>query len=555
MITLRDFQQEGQNEIFRHLHNGQSKQLVVMATGLGKTVLGSSTTTNFRRALWLTHREELIDQSALALLATRFGFDNHGRIEEEDGYRTFLNKFSGAGMFGGEDSKLAKELLSEVGIVKAERLDLRSRIVVASVQTMMNRLNYFKGNEFDCIIVDEAHLALAKSWVKVINHFKPDLLLGLTATPTRLDGMSLDQMFGKITFERNIDWGINNGYLVEIEAIQMQTNISLDGVHTRGGEFIVNELQDRINIPARNAMICEKYLEYMNGENMIFYAVDVKHAMDMHDMCRKMGIRSTFVVGDKSLCPNRADRIKGYKDGTYEWLINVDIATTGFDHDMVLNIGNGRPTKSLTLFLQCLGRGTRPEKGVINGLKTAAERIAAIQASRKPKLKVLDVVDNTNQHQLVNTWTLDQGKKIEDKLFMTKKQKQDALFKMERERKLKHVLMQDKRVQLSKLPTIKIENKGRYMEEATDAQKAVLQKCGYDTSENYYTKYDASLIIGGLDAQEWMKKQLKGWGYEYQFATYAQYQEVKRRIEKEAEQRKREKISEALKNTPFLDLE
>ena len=185
MITLRDFQNEGRNEIFRHLHNGQKEQLVVMATGLGKTVLGSSVTTDFKRALWLTHREELIGQSALALLATRFGYENHGRIEEEDGYRQFLNNnITSSGLFSGSDSKLARELLSEVGIVKAERKDLKSRIVVASVQTMINRLHLFTGNEFDCIIVDEAHLAMAKSWMKVINHFRPDLLLGLTATPT-----------------------------------------------------------------------------------------------------------------------------------------------------------------------------------------------------------------------------------------------------------------------------------------------------------------------------------------------------------------------------------
>lgn len=513
MKQPRDYQSEAHKTILRELHqNGKKDQLLVMATGLGKTYAASTLTNEFNRCLWLTHKEELIDQSALSLLGEIHNYNHHKAIESLGGYLSFLDGIKTGRYWGLMKSDEAHEIRKAVGVVKEQRMDKNSKVVVASVQTMINRLKYFNPEDFDLVIVDEAHLAMAKGFQKILSYFSPELLLGLTATPTRLDGANLCTTFGEITYNRDIKFGIDNGWLVEIDAICVKTELSLDTVGRRGGEFKSEDLERIVNTPTRNRFVVTKWQEYAEGKQTLVFAVDVKHCIALHNEFIKRGIKSTFIVGDKTLCPNRRERIAMFKSFEVQVMINVDIATTGFDHDMVECLIMSRPTMSLTLFIQMMGRGTRTEKGVIDGLTTPQERIAAIKNSKKKELLVLDITDNTSRHNLINTWNLDKEKEPDDRIFTTKEKIE--MIKAERKRKLKHHLKTDHRVDLLKLPKLQIYKSGKNLEKATDKQLATLEREGYDIVNVYYTKYDATMIISNFPAAKWQLKKLEAMKYD-----------------------------------------
>ena len=550
-MKLRDYQSEDRKSILSNFkEKGMSEQMIVQATGLGKTVLGTNLLKDAKRGLWLTHREELISQSAMSCIISEFGTDAINHIKP---YKTYLNYIRHSSSM---DSIMYEKYRNRVGIVKEKLLDKDSKIVVASIQTIVRRLQHFDPDQFEYIICDEAHLAMSAGWLKVINYFNPELLLGLTATPHRLDGLPLHTVFKDITVNRDIKWGIDNGYLVEIDAIRVKTEISLDEVSRRGGEFATRQLEQTINIPQRNKLICDKWKKYAFGKQTLFFATDVQHALDMNAMCEKEGILSTFVVGDKQLCPNRGERISQFKNGDVQWLINVDIATTGFDHDMIECIILGRPTMSLTLFLQMVGRGTRTEKGIIAGLDTAEERINAISSSNKTKLTLMDIVDNTNRHRLINTWTLEKDKDPKDMVFITKDtRKKLEIAKEKRIRKLHHKQKEDQKVKLLAVPDITIHNVGKMREPATENQLRLLTKEGYDVSNNSYTKYGASLIISNMTLHPWQIRDLRNLGYNADVnTTFGQYGAIKKKIKSDFDKQKEENLRNKLKSLPFTDI-
>jgi superfamily II DNA or RNA helicase len=474
MKLLRDFQQEAHDTVFQRLEQGVARQLLVFATGLGKTFTATTIIKRFHRVLWITHTEELILQSARSIIA------DHPE--------------------------------ASVGIIKQERFDIDSQIVVASIQTLHRRLDRIDPSTFDCIVVDEAHLAMAETWTKAINHFNFKLLLGLTATPKRLDGISLGNLFDDIVYERGIDFGIKNGYLVELEAIRIKTDISLDKVRTTGGELNSGDLNKTINTPERNRFIVKEWLKYAADMPTLAFAVNIEHATDLTNAFIAQGIAATFVVSDKELCPDREDRIAAFKKGDIKVLVNVMILTAGFDHPPVSCIIAARPTKSETVYLQSIGRGTRPVVNVT--LDTVEERLEAISGSSKPKCIIMDIVDSTSRHQLVNTYTLDKDVEIKDKVFMTRAKKQDLLFRIQKKRKLEHERASTEIVSLIALPKIQINNSPAMREPATEKQLKWLKDLGYDIVNTQYTKRDCSEIISNSAAREWQVQRLEKLGYD-----------------------------------------
>ena len=545
-MKLRDYQIEDKATILEELSKGQKEQLIVQATGLGKTVLGISLMKEFPRCLWLTHKEELIDQSSISMLSMLLGNDpTVEEIKSQKSYLKYIRSFKGNN----------PAVTDFVGVVKQELLHKHAQNVVASVPTMVNRLHEFDKNTFDIIICDEAHLFMAKTFLKVINHFKPKLLVGLTATPTRLDGAALGTVFGKITVNRDIKWGIDNGWLVEIEGKRIKTSVDLSGVRKRAGEFATGELEKVINIPERNRLICKKYKEYLKGKQAIFYAVDVQHALDMESMCIEEGISCVLIVGDENICPNRQERFDMFKTKKADILINVEIATTGFDYDMIEGIIMGSPTMSLAGYLQKLGRGTRTEKGVIDNIIFPTERIGIIKESRKPKLLLLDIVDNTRRHQLINAWNIEEGKKVADMAFLSTEQKERLIKKQKDARKLMHSQKVDESVNLMKLPVVEIYNKGRNLEPATPKQLAKVKDQGYDIKNNFYTKYDASVIISAIEVNPGKITELRQLGFDAKAGlTLGQYQRAKDKWELQNITKKRTAMISKLEDLPFIDI-
>ena len=449
------------------LNRGITRQIISMATGLGKTVTCVNICKEYKRVLWITHTEELTDQSALVFIREYFD-ESFAKHVEKIGY---VNYVRGGGLFALNDFRM--------GLIKADVFSPEGNLIIASAPTLHRRLHLLPPDTFDLIIVDECHLAAANTWVKSLNHFSPKLLCGVSATPTRLDNLQLGDVFDEIVYEYGIKEGVDNGYLCELDAIRVKTTISLDGVRTTGGELNQKDLAEEINTPQRNQLVVSSYLKYASGRQGIFFCVDIDHAIKLADMFNEMGVKCAAISSDEELTPDRSNNISRYKRGEITVLTNVMVLTTGFDAPDTGVIGHASPTKSLTKYLQCTGRGTRLKS------KEFVDKFGQ-------NCIILDFMDSTNRHNLVNSWNLDKDKHPEERVFITKEKKEKLLAS--RKAKLEHERKEDEKVSLLRIPKFKISNSIKMTEEATSAQLKWVYDLGYP-QDVHYTKKMCSEII------------------------------------------------------------
>lgn len=336
MIKLRDYQKECVDAI-DSLEGGS--HLVQMATGLGKTVTFSRIARN-GRVLIISHRDELVRQPA----------------------RYYDCSF---------------------GIEKAGERSCGEEVVSASVQTLKSkrRLAEFDPEEFDTIITDEAHHAAAPSYKKIFEYFKPRLHIGFTATPKRGDGVRLDDVYEDIIFERDLLWGINNGYLCDIDARRVELTIDTKKLKMRAGDFTPGELADAMNNQVNNRIVCDSIKEHGQGPVLVF-AVNVEHAETLAGM-----IPEAEVLTGTTPPEIRRDIIRRFKAGEMKCLVNCMVLTEGADLPNVGTVVIARPTRSTALYTQMVGRGTRLSEG-------------------KDKLVLLDCVGVTADHSLCTAPTL-----------------------------------------------------------------------------------------------------------------------------------------------------
>lgn len=328
--TKRDYQIQAEETFFSELDKGTKSGIICLATGAGKTFVAVNILNNprFNKILWVTHSIELISQSSLAILHEEFDdkqlFEDINAKGDIIDYLDSLDGKDSEDLFGGLTHQETK-VKGHIGIVKQHRLDLDCKIVVASIQTIVRRLDKIDANMFDLVIIDECHMACSDTFSKVCNYFKPKFLLGLTATPKRTDGLSLSNLFEKIIFERDIKFCIDNNFLCEIDAVRVKTELSLDTVRTTAGELNSKDLESLVNTSARNNLVVDKYLEYASGRQALTFCVDVQHAMDLAKVFNNRGVNTSFVVGDESLCPDRKYRVDLFRSKKLQVLTNVNI--------------------------------------------------------------------------------------------------------------------------------------------------------------------------------------------------------------------------------------
>ena len=205
--------------------------------------------------------------------------------------------------------------------------------------------NYFA----DGILVHNCHHAAAGTYRKIFDHFRPEKLIGFTATPNRGDKVRLNDVFQKIVFQRDLRWGIENGYLCGIQCLRVNIGYDLSAVHTRQGDYAPGELDQAMDGTAD--AIAEAYQKYAKGATLIF-AVSVRHAREIADK-----IPGAVVVTGETR--DRAAIIRAFTDGEIPVLVNCMVFTEGTDIPRVETVMVARPTQSESLYCQMVGRGTR----------------------------------------------------------------------------------------------------------------------------------------------------------------------------------------------------
>ena len=205
--------------------------------------------------------------------------------------------------------------------------------------------NYFA----DGILVHNCHHSAAKSYRRVLDYFEPRLTLGFTATPNRGDRVRLDDVFSRIIFQRDLRWGIENGYLTDIYCLRVNIGYDLSAVHTRMGDYAPGELAEAMDGTAD--AIAEAYRDYARGATLIF-AVSVNQAKEIAS--RIAG--AVVVTGETA---DRSSIIQAFTDGEIPCIVNCMVFTEGTDIPRVETVIIARPTQSEALYAQMVGRGLR----------------------------------------------------------------------------------------------------------------------------------------------------------------------------------------------------
>lgn len=370
---LRPYQNATLDATENNLMLGVHRQLAVLATGTGKTVIFSNLfkKLNLRKGthqiLVLAHRDELIQQAADKM------------------------------KFWNPDLKVEIEMAEQYASPDAD-------VIIASVATLgrggSTRIDRFDWKKITVIVCDEAHHSVATTYMNIfqkagiLDGATDKLLLGVTATPNRGDGQALAKLYDKIIFTYTMRQAIEDGWLCDMRGIRLNTHNRLDGIKLVGGDFNQGDLAKEVNNPTRNKQIVKAWRDNAIGRQSVVFCVDIQHAKDLAETFRAAGVSAQAVWGDD---PDRAEKLEDHKNGEITVLTNCGVLTEGYDDWRISCIVMARPTKSQALFQQMAGRGTRLEEGIGN-LK---EALAAGKQTVKKDCLLIDVVDVSSKHSLV----------------------------------------------------------------------------------------------------------------------------------------------------------
>lgn len=388
-LQLRDYQFECVNVVLNEYLEGITRQLISLPTGSGKTVIMAAFAMQFnKKTLLIAHREELIQQA--------------------------VEKF-----------KLVWPEVS-IGVCMAERDEIDNQVVIGSVQSCSRpkRLAKLRELGFELMMIDEAHHSASDSYQTVINELgfnagSNKLLLGVSATIKRSDNLELGDTFDKVTFSRSIGTMIKGGYLSPVVGRKILTNLSLQNVNIQNGDFAISDLSEAVNTPERNAFISSKFIEYARDRKGIAFCCDVQHCRDLANAFRCIGIESSPVWGEMSQ-EDRKNTLEEFKNGRLQVVTSCGILTEGYDEPSVNAIVMARPTRSNSLYIQCVGRGLRLWPGKQNCLvldfsdknhnldsimslsktipeafliKESGPEIERDEIDRRPKIEVIEEID------------------------------------------------------------------------------------------------------------------------------------------------------------------
>ena len=350
---LRDYQAGIVRQTNRALEDGARRVLVESMTGSGKTTIGARLVSDRvyagQRVLWLAHREELITQAK-------------GRIE-------------GFGVPG--------------AIIKAGHPEhLGSALQVGSVQSVVRRLRRL--GQFDSIFVDEAHHALSASYVSVLDAFPDAETIGLTATPWRLDGRGLGEVFDTMVVGPNPDDLIAAGHILPARVIGSDRGMDFSAF-VKGREYSVEAMEEAIGLRDLDGDAPSVFLgEFPTRGTAAAFCRSVVHAEKVCEDFRAAGVPAAVVSGETPT-DERAAVLAALEAETIRVVCCVDVISEGYDLPAISSVILLRKTKSLSLFLQQAGRALRPSPG-------------------KTEAVIFDLVGNSLEHGhpcSAREWTLE----------------------------------------------------------------------------------------------------------------------------------------------------
>lgn len=321
-VAPRPIQAEALDALERTRADGFDRAFVVMATGLGKTWLAAfdSARPGFRRVLFVAHRDEILRQSR----------DVFRRVRPD----------ADLGLFTGDEKVRDAE------------------VVFASVQTLHRNLGRFAPAAFDYMVIDEFHHAAASTYRRVLAHFEPKFLLGLTATPERRDGADLLALCSdNLVFDCGLAEGIRRDELSPFHYWGIADVTDYAPIPWRSGRFDPDTLATAIETRERAAKALHEWRAKGGGPTLAFCS-SISHARFMKDFFTAEGVRSAAVYSDEDSDP-RHGSVADLQSGAIEVLFAVDVFNEGVDIPEVEAVLMLRPTDSPVIFLQQLGRGLR----------------------------------------------------------------------------------------------------------------------------------------------------------------------------------------------------
>ncbi len=348
MLELRPYQQEAVAAIYRHLRERDDNPCVVIPTGGGKTPVMATVCKDAvarwqGRVLILAHVKELLEQAVEKL------------------------------------GQVAPELGPQVGIYSAglKSRDTEHPIIVAGIQSVYKRACEL--DRFDLVIIDEAHMippdgdGMYRTFLEEARAVNPHLrVVGLTATPFRMKSGHVcapGNVLNHVCYEIGVKELIVQGYLCPLVTKASRERIDTSGLHVRAGEFVAGEAEDLMDTDELVQAACREIVEQTRTRwSVLVFAAGVKHAQHVATVLReRYGAGVGTVFGD-TLAFERERVLADFKAGKLQYLVNVNVLTTGFDAPMIDCVAMVRPTMSPGLYYQMVGRGFRLHPGKENCL-------------------------------------------------------------------------------------------------------------------------------------------------------------------------------------------
>jgi len=342
VITLRPYQVQAVEAVYRHLRRRDDNPVVVIPTAGGKTPVMATICHDAvakwdGRVLVLAHVKELLEQTAGTL------------------------------------ARMAPEL--DVGIYSAglRRRDTGRAVIVAGIQSVYRKACEL--DAFDLVLVDEAHLippdgdGMYRQFLADAAKINPHLrVIGLTATPFRMKSGSIcapDYFLNAICYEIGVKELIRDGYLCPLKSKAGRIKADTSSLHVRGGEFIAGETEALMDQGDLVEAACREIIEYTRDrKSCLIFASGIRHGRHIADVLEtRHGVRVGTVFGD-TLPFVRQQTLDEFRNGTLKYVVNVNVLTTGFDAPNIDCVAMLRPTMSPGLYYQMVGRGFRlhPDK-------------------------------------------------------------------------------------------------------------------------------------------------------------------------------------------------